>query len=355
MRSLKLASLSLLLAGCANTHVAPFTATPDRASLGHDQRSAWHSADKRDDAFSNVGADYDDPVLQVYVKGLVDRLYPEFKGAMQVHLFKSTEPDAFMMANGSCYVQLGLLSLLQDESSLALVLSHEGMHFVDQHAVEERGHADEVALEEEADRSGYQRYLNAGFPAASAPEPFVAMDKYNQAVDAKDSHRDSDHPKLQDRIAYFNKMSAGAPPGDTGAARYQAATAGARRWVLGELLARHDQKALIFLLEDPTRAAQDPDAAYYLASAYLLRGNDGDSAHAEDMYRQLIGKDPGFAPSYAALGKLLSKRGDAAGAKPLFETYLKLAPDAPDRAYIEFDLQHLTDPPAADHDKGKAP
>ena len=355
MRLSQLASLSILLAGCAATHVAPFSASPDRASLGRDQRTVWRSADKQDDRFSNIGADYDDPALQAYVKGLVDRLYPEFKGAMHVHLLKSTKPDAFMMANGSCYVQLGLLPLLPDESSLALVLSHEGIHFVDQHAVEERGHADETALESEADRSGYQRYLKAGFPAASAPEPFLAMDKYNQATGSKDSLDDDDHPKLQDRIAYFSKVAAGAPAGDTGAARYQAATATARQWVLDELVARHDHKAVIFLLEDPVRAAQYPDAPYYLASAYVLRGSDGDDVKAEDMYRQLIGKDPAFAPSYAALGKLLFKRGDAADAKPMLETYLKLAPGAPDRAYIEFDLQHLADPPRADHDKEKSP
>lgn len=381
MRFLKLASLSVLLAGCATVHLAPFTAAPDRTKLGPDQRMLWQSADKQDEAFSNIDADYEDPALEAYVQGVVDRLYPGLKGAMHVHLLKSPVPNAFMMANGSCYVQLGLLPLLQDESSLALVLSHEGVHFMDQHAVEERNHAGNVELalgiavpllgpalarssiygysvqmETEADQVGYQHYLGAGYPAADATEPFVALDKYSQAMEIKESYFYADHPKLQDRLAYFRKVSEGAPAGgDNGAARYQAATATARAWVLQELVTRHDHKALIFLLEDPARAALYPDAPYYLASGYLFRGKDGDSAKAEDMYRQLIGKDPAFAPTYAALGKLLLKRGDAAGAKPLFETYLKLAPDSADRSYIEFDLQHLTDPPAADHDKEKSP
>jgi predicted Zn-dependent protease len=372
-RILKTVSLSLFLAGCATVHVAPFTAVPERTSLGPDQRVLWKSSDEQDDAFRNINADYDDPALQAYIQGIVDRMYPELKGAMQVHLLKSTVPDAFMMANGSCYVQLGLLSLLPDESSLALVLAHEGIHFVHQHAVEERAHAGNVELalglavpffgpalarssiygysvvmETEADQAGYQRYLGAGYPAAAAAAPMIALDKYSQAMEIKENYYYADHPKLQDRIAYFKKASAGVPAGgDTGAARYQAATAKGRLWVLQELLARHDQKALIFLLEDPARAAQSPDAPYYLASAYLFRNGDGDGTRAEDMYRQLIAKDPAFAPSYAALGKQLFKRGDAAGAKPLFETYLQLAPDAPDRAYILFDLQHLTDLPAA--------
>ena len=380
-RIFKTVSLSLLLVGRATVQQTPFTSVPDRASLGPDQRILWKSSDDQDDAFRNINAVYDDPALQAYVQGIVDRLYPELKGAIHVQLLKSTVPDAFMMANGSCYVQLGLLPLFQDESSLALVLSHEGIHFMHQHAVEERVHAGNmelalglavpllgpalarssiygysVEMETEADQVGYQRYLGAGYPGADVTAPFLALDKYSQAMDIKESYFYADHPKLQDRIAYFRKVSAAAPAGgDAGATRYLAATSRGRLWVLQELTARHDHKALIFLLEDPARAAEYPDASYYLASAYLLRNKDGDAAKAEDMYRQIINTDPAFAPSYAALGKLLYKRGDAVGAKPLFESYLRLAPDAPDRAYIQFDLQHPPEPPAADTAKEKKP
>lgn len=370
---------ALLLAGCAVVHVEPFVAAPDRAQLTPDQKTLWQKSDEQDTAFRNIGADYDDPALQTYVQHIVDRLYPEFHGAIHVQLLKSAVPDAFMMANGSCYVQLGLLSLLQDESSLAIVLSHEGVHFMEQHAVEERAHAGNVSMalgilvpiagpalarssisgysvqmETEADQVGYQRYQQAGYPSGDAVAPFLALDQYSQALSIKDSYFYADHPKLQTRIAYFQAQAADAASVKTGQAAYLAATARARLWVLQELLERKDQKSLIFLLEDPARMVGYPDyTPYYLASAYLVRNAEGDAAHAETLYRQVIAKDPAFAPSYAALGKLLFKRGDALGAKPLFETYLKLAPAAADRAYIEFDLQHLKDPPPADMAKEK--
>jgi predicted Zn-dependent protease len=338
----------------------------------------WQESDRQDAAFENIGADYADPALQAYVQGIVDRLYPEFQGAIHVRLLKSTVPNAFMMANGSCYVQLGLLSLLPDESSLAMVLSHEGVHFMDQHGVEERAHAGNVAvalgmivpivgpalamssisgysvdMETEADQVGYRRYLRAGYPVGGAVEPFLALDQYSQAMAFKESYFYADHPKLQTRIAYFQAQAAGAPAAATGRPAYLAATAPARLWVLEELLARRDQKSLIFLLGDPARAAEYPDfASYYLASAYQLRNTEGDAARAEGLYRQVIAKAPAFAPSYAALGKLLAHRGETAAAAQLFNAYLKLAPDAADRAYIQQDLQHLSDPPATGHDTG---
>lgn len=369
--------MPLLLCGCAVAHVAPFTAAPDRANLDPEQRVVWLASDQQDIAFRNIGADYTDPALQAYVQAILDHLYPDFHGALHVYLLKSTVPNAFMMANGSCYVQLGLLSLLQDESSLAIVLSHEGVHFTDQHGLAERSHTVNTAMalgvfvpivgpalarssiagfsaqmETQADQTGYRRYLQAGYPASDAVAPFLALDQYTQAMALKESYFYADHPKLQTRIDYFQAQAAGAPGTAAGRAAYLAATATARLWVLQELLARKDQRSLIFLLEDPARLAEYPDyAAYYLASAYVMRDAEGDAGRAEGLYRQVIAQDPAFAPSYAALGKLLAQHGGAAEAARMFQTYLKLAPDAPDRAYIQSDLKRLSEPPPVAHDK----
>src|SRR5882724_5830341 len=100
LRNLKWVGLSVLLGGCAEVHMNPFTAAPERANLGPEQRVVWQSSDQQDDAFQNIGADYAAPTVQAYVQGIVDHLYPEFKGSIHVRLLKSTVPNAFMMANG---------------------------------------------------------------------------------------------------------------------------------------------------------------------------------------------------------------------------------------------------------------
>ncbi len=375
----------LLLAGCAATPVQPFTAAPDRAKLGPDQRVVWQESDDQDTAFQNSGATYDDPALQAYVQGVVERLYPDFHGAIHVHLLKSPVPNAFMMANGSCYVQLGILPLLQDEAQLAMVLGHEGIHFVSQHSVAERGYANSTAvtglvlgivvpfvapaiayssifgysaeMETQADERGYARFLKAGYDPAEAPAPFLALDGYSRAMGFKESYFYADHPKLQKRIAYFQAQAEKSPAtGIVGRDAYLAVTQDARLWVLQELLARQDHKALVFLLEDKTRQAEYPDwARYYLGRAFQLRGDAGDPAKAEAVFRDVLAKDPEYAPTYAALGELLMRRGSAAEAITMFRGYIRLAPDAPDRAYVDAYLKQLSAAPAAASPKGNLP
>jgi predicted Zn-dependent protease len=45
-----------------------------------------------------------------YLQGVMDRLYPEFKGKIHVHLYDSTQLNAFALPNGSIYFNIGLLA-----------------------------------------------------------------------------------------------------------------------------------------------------------------------------------------------------------------------------------------------------
>lgn len=362
-----------LLGACTVGPVKPFAAAPDRSSMPADEKSVWKASDEQDDAFQNMGADYDDPALQAYIQDIVNKLYPEFDGTIKVHLLKSPVPNAFMMANGSCYVQLGILPLLHNEAQLAIVLGHEGIHFTNRHSFQEHDYAVNsavvgmlvgsvipiipiaiayssiagysVTMESQADQQGYARFLKAGYTAAETPAPFEALDTYSTALGIKESYFFADHPKLQARISYFRAQAARAAPGGiAGQTDYLAKTEGAREWVLDELLSRQDYKSLVFFLEDKTHTAEYPSwAPYYLARAYELRGDKGDDLLAEQAYRGVIAKAPDYAPAYEGLGKQLMRRGGHdTEAASLLETYLKLAPDAPDRSYIQSYISRLT-------------
>ena len=348
--------------GCAA--VQPFTATPQRASMDDDEKSVWEASSQQDATFANLGSDYDDPALQAYVQSIVDKLYPEFEGTIHVHLLKSTVPNAFMMANGSCYVQLGILPLLHDEAQLAIVLGHEGIHFTNRHGYLEHNHAIDsvvagvlfgavipilpiamayssiagysVQMESQADQQGYARFLKAGYDPEDTPAPFEALDQYTTSLQLKQGYFFADHPKLQTRIAYFKAQAAKAGPGGVrGQTDYLQTTQQARLWTLQESSARQEYK---------TRSAEYPAyAQYYLGQAYGMRNDKGDDAHAEAVFRGVITKAPDFAPTYAALGEALMRRGgDDAEAASLLLTYLKLAPNAVDRGYVEAYIKRLT-------------
>jgi hypothetical protein len=123
----------------------------------------------------------------------MDRLYPEFKGKIQVHLYDSTQLNAFALPNGSVYFNIGLLARIANEAQLAAVLGHEAAHFIEKHSFRERVSAKNASafavsgipfaslaavssisgfsrdLEREADMKGYARLVKGGLrPAGGA-------------------------------------------------------------------------------------------------------------------------------------------------------------------------------------------
>ena len=82
--------------------------------------------------------------------------------------------------------------------------------------------------------------------------------------------------------------------------------------------------------------------SFFYGETYRQRGADGDQELAMAAYRESI--QGGTAPpeAYKNLGYLLLKRDDRAAASEAFTKYLELAPDASDRAMIEFYLEDLS-------------
>jgi predicted Zn-dependent protease len=293
-----------------------------------------------------------------------------------VHIIKNPAPNAFMMANGSCYVQLGLLALLDNEAELGTVLGHEGGHFVRQHGLQEHEHVENTAMlavplfgpalaassmygysrdmEAEADSIGFQRMQTAGYDVHQAVVPFQRLDAYSQALDIKQPYFYADHPKLAERIQNFSAQIAQTTQqgGYVGEEEYLAAVHAARLWVLQEDLNRQDYKSLIFLLEDGRELAKYPaEARYYLGSAYLLRSKEGDAQKAEDEFRTCAGQAQDFPPVYAALGRLLMNQHKDAEALTDFQRYLQLSPEAADAAYVRMYIRRLS---PAQADRGKS-
>ena len=57
------------------------------------------------------------------------------KEQLQFFVLKSTIPNAYATSNGLVFVSIGLLSRLENESQLAMILSHEIQHFIKKHSL----------------------------------------------------------------------------------------------------------------------------------------------------------------------------------------------------------------------------
>src|SRR6266566_7746238 len=259
-----------LLAGCASTNVPPmgYQGQPYRPAA--DERQLWSDTEREEEKLAKLGKSWDDPLLEEYLSSVAAKLVPEEArqaGAPAVRIVVLKDPtlNAFTMPNGKVYVHTGLLSRLQNESQLAMILGHEVTHVTNRHALKfnrdprnkqifftmagiaaalgvavapgqppRQGYyvSAEVLrttsniflglglqlafiaavngfgrdLEREADREGLKRMVAAGYDPREAPRVFALL---------KDDHGDGsklenfffgNHPRLDERIANTQEL-----------------------------------------------------------------------------------------------------------------------------------------------------
>lgn len=377
--------LILVLAGALAlpahaVEVLPWSGAAETRDLSAEEKSLWQEADEFDQALAHAGKIDTDPVLTAYLQGIMDRLYPEFKGRLKVRLLNAPQINAFTLPNGSVYVNAGLVARFENEAQLATVLAHEGAHFSHRHALQQAERVrnaaafalvvgmlgvplvgDLVALssmfgysrehERQADEIGYQRLLAAGYAPRETIRTFEHLQAEIKAADIKEPFFFASHPRLQERIDSFSQLVGNADSGEVGRERFVEATAQLRLASLEADLAAFRYRQIILVLSDPARRRDyPPEAAYYLGEAYRLRNENGDEASAEREFNSVIAAAPRFAPAHRALGLLYYKRGDSARAAPLLRQYLALAPAAVDHAYVEYYLTLMETPNPADND-----
>jgi predicted Zn-dependent protease len=350
----------------AAVRVPPFADSVALEQVTSEERRLWTQGDEAAQALARGGVIYEDAATTAYVQGVVDRLFPEFKGHMQVAILKSAELNAFALPNGRIFINQGLLARFDNEAQLATLLGHEGTHFTNRHGYESESSLKDNAafgalagtvvpllpqliaaqaiygfsreMETEADVGGFARLKRAGYDVHEAPRVFEHLIAEIKAEDIKEPFFFATHPKLVERVDNMNKLSAGAPAGGNGTSStdYAARMMQVRVDNLDMMLSMGRAKSALIMLNDPQRRAEfPPHADYYLGEAYRLRGQEGDIKLAEEAYRRAIEAAPEFAPSYRALGVLRLKANHYVDAQTYLERYLELSPSAPDRKYVE--------------------
>ncbi len=357
----------------------PFSSGAVAKPASEEEQRTWSQAAELREILLSSGVVYEDPALTAYVQGVMDRLYPDFKGVIHVTLLKSPHLNAFAVPDGNIYVNVGLLARFENEAQLATVLAHEGTHFTNRHgylsARSVKNNAafativgllgvpllpDLVAissifgysreLETEADEVGYRRLLQAGYDVHEAPRVFEHLMREVKAEDIREPFFFSTHPRLKDRLDNMTRLSSQAVGTGDGAQRddYSRKMQQARADTLESMLSMGRAKQALIVLESEARLRElPPHALYWRGEAYRRRGEPGDMQKAEAAYRGAIQAAPAFAPSYRALGVVLLKDGRKAEAASSFQRYLELAPQAQDRKYVESYLRIASQPGAS--------
>ncbi len=362
-RIIGLVLISVVASGCATTGgVTSFANAGDTANLKENEHRLWHEASGFDTAIERSGQIYEDPRASAYLQGVMNRLYPEFKGKIKVHLYDSTQLNAFALPNGSIYFNIGLLARIENEAQLAAVLGHEAAHFVERHGFQQRVSTKNVSafavsgipfsslaaissisgfsrdLEREADQRGHARMVKAGYHPGEAHKIFQRLADEVKTLNIEEPYFFSSHPQLVERIETFKELSAKHRGGGrVGTEEYNRVIQPIRLEVLRKDVNQDRFKGVILVMEDNSLRRYYPAAGYYyLGEAYLRRDEKDDTDKALKAYRTAEKLAPGFAPTYKGLGMYYMKAGNKGLARQYFNRYLSLAPkNARDRAYVQ--------------------
>ena len=363
-----------------------------------DERRLWSDAEKEEEKLATLGKTYDDPLLEDYLTSVAAKLVPEEAQqagapAPRIVVFRDPTLNAFAMPNGKVYIHTGLLSRVENEAQLSMILGHELTHVTNRHALmfNRDGQNKQIwltalavatgsqtsniflalglqqafiasvngfgrDLEREADREGMERMVRAGYDPREAPRVFALL---------KDDHGDGgrlenfffgNHPRLDERIATTQEvLKTKYPEAETaGGVRNTDEFAMRTRTVVREN-ALLDIRAGRFGLAKAQLdrvlplAPKDPATHLYYGDLYRLQAqrarNPADKpalvAQALEAYNQAASLDPAYADPFRQMGFLYYQSKQTEKSKEAFRKYLALKPDAPDARRIKEYLVEL--------------
>lgn len=347
-----------------------------------------------------------DAALNAYVRDVICKVATEYCGDVRLYVMDRPFFNATMAPNGYSEVWSGLLLRCEDESELALVLSHEVTHFSENHSIEaheadkrRRNATMVVAMgiavvgtvaaagsanpqsaqsimdatsslidvvylasissyfrfsrehETEADIVGLRRMAAAGYsPQAGGAlwrgliaETTTSDFKRVREQDTRLGIFDS-HPLSPLRAEALDAEAAKLPaPTRIAANRHRAAIRPSLAAWLKDDLRRRDFGQTLHTIDRLSKAKEDLGVLnFYRGEALRQRGKAGDLANAALAYQAATEQADAPPAAWRELGEARRRTGDAAGAKAALATYLSRAPEADDAWMVRETLDALS-------------
>jgi len=359
-----------------------------------DERGLWQECDRLEDAISHSNLLVEDTAVNVYVRGVIERLLGAKAGDVRTYLVRNPDFNASMFPNGMMLVHTGLMARVRNEAQFAAVLGHEAGHYLRRHSLRKwrdvkaktavmsivalAGAAATGAtgnnwydvansinstlllsvfqfsreMESEADAYGLKLlYQNGYAPDAAATVWAQLIEERKASAAARKKHyKDhaasafSTHPPTEERMEDLSASSrelqgdGDAASRELGLERWRAAISPLRAMLLDEQIRLNDSGASLYLLNSLAADGWDGTLKYYEGEAYRLRDELGDSARASEAYAAAIQFPDAPAEAWRAHGYAQMKAGNAEEGRRALARYLELSPDAVDAAMVRFSL-----------------
>jgi Zn-dependent protease with chaperone function len=368
-----MASLPGIAQDLSGAKVPPRFARP---AVETDEGGLWGMMDREETRLKRSPLTIRDKELQAYLQDLVCKLGGEHCPDVRVYPVRMPLFNAMMAPNGMMIVWSGLMLRAENEAQLVAVLGHEMGHYLERHTVQQlRAQKDTAVLatmvgmiggvgtfigqigltaglfafsrehESRADRMGVRLMQQAGYDAREAASVWDNLLTELKVTGGKDAGKRNDlfatHPTTEGRRDELITL-AGDKGGDKGEDRYRKVMAPLRfGWIQDEIKrGQYEESLLLFgrmLKKDP----KDAEVLFARGEVYRLRDESGDTGRALadlDAASNVAGAP---AEAFRSLGLVHQQRRDNLNAAKAFQSYLAMAPQAPDAAMVRSYLTEL--------------
>ncbi len=340
--------------------VAVHAAAPDQTTR------LWRLAAQEQAALEQRGVVLHEVSLSSYLQTVAERLWEEVPTDLStptVKVVMDPRMQAYAYPNGYCFLSTGILSRIENEDQLAMILAHEMVHYVRQHTAalydhfqigahstglsyaDQRQAAGGLAMkqkidaaENQADDEGLTILKAAGYCETEV------LSLMSNLLDSLQDQRSSETAgRLESRIETMKtRIGRSRDSVSCRSATYAdpvfflnhiapALMANAKAALTCGDWNQADQSISKFLALKP-----DDARAHYLKGEILRRRNDGDGKNqCMGSYLKALKIDPEFPLAHRALGELHFKAGRFQTAIPYFEAFLSLAPQDDAREFIK--------------------
>lgn len=347
-----------------------------RPALDTAEGGLWRSFDEFEKEVRLSPLLVKDEALNAYVRKIACDLAGPHCPSLRVYIVNDATSNALCAPNGMILVWTGLLLRAQNEAELAFVLGHEISHYVKRHSllnfertrrsagfltvlnVATAGLASVGTLiavgalasysrdqEREADADGFDLAVGRGYDPRQGALFWANASEEGGANPnrARPSPYIASHPATKERLETLNKRAAeieSQTRADVVRAEAHRSAVRAHRsaWLDAELNRGEYAESIVVISQLLKAEANSSELHYFLGEVYRRRNGDGDLGKATASYQTAIGAGDTPIAAYRGLGLVALKSGQKDVARDAFAKYLSLAPEANDRAMIQFYL-----------------
>jgi len=366
------------LCSCATTNLPPVTS--GEFALEEDETRIWRRSEEEQESLAESGLLYRDKKLKAYLNAIGKKLQPPDvyeRIPFEIRVLQNPYSNAFAYPNGAIYIHSGILARMDNEAQLATLLAHEMTHATHRHQMRQlrglrnrtavfasmqaslgglpaigdlastlgeigtmaavSGHSQE--LETEADMVGLRLMMNADYNPREAPKLFRHIKDELEEEKAEEPFFFGSHPRLQDRIDNYQNFLESNKNRQSGIVNTKIFRRKIARVIFDnaflELKAGRFQSATRGAEKYLSIYPKSSQGNYLVGEIYRQKGNPEDFKKAKVYYRKAISLNSSNPQAFKGIGLLYFKQGQKIKAGKAFRSYLKLSPQAADRAYVK--------------------